>query len=144
MFAVLCVLSILAYGGAFMSSGLALATWVKRPGRATAWCVGAYALMVVSPVVLSFAVFGWRAEPWVVAGSPFWGTVVLSAVVVKNNFTDPLWNKIQGPAVAWLVIYLAAAVVLHVLTIATFDRCLGRARQGRPSERRVVEHHAVV
>jgi ABC-type transport system involved in multi-copper enzyme maturation permease subunit len=139
-------LLILTYGAAITSLGLALATWSRRVGRASVGCTVAFVAMTVLPILVSALVFGRRKEEWLLAGSPFWAMAAISDVVARlSRFSYA--DAFMGSVVLWSAIYGTIAVVLQVATLATFDRCLGRARQRRepmPSEGGVVQHNAAV
>ena len=126
---------LLAYSAMIVSMGLALATWQSRPGRAAAWCVAGY-------VALSF---GWPALVLALVG----GTVQHNdRVVLPLVFGSPLLGTLFGtlglsgphrmPGDAldiliglglWIAIYGALATFLYEITVATFDRCLGRVAE---------------
>jgi hypothetical protein len=119
---------ILAYGAAITSLGLALATWVRRLGRAVALSVGIYALVTVGGFFLCFVGMvpdGILAE--CAMGSPFYGPVYpLDDWEDSHNTSGPVF------ALVWAVFYAASAAILLLSTLATFDRCMGRSRS-RPS-----------
>ncbi len=133
--ALLVVALILAYGAALTSLGLALATRISRTGRAAACCATAFVVMTVVPVFAS-VLFVSRSEAeaaWLLTACPFWGTGATTAAAVCLN-GENLRQAVIGPAIAWVFIYLAVAGVLQASTLWSFDRCLGRARQGiRPA-----------
>jgi hypothetical protein len=123
---------IFAYGSALTSLGLTLATWVSRPGRATAWCVIAVVFMTIVPVVVGAFMTGYdpaRGFAWFGVASPFWGTGATSAMI-NVPFNGDFRDAIFWSGVVWTAAYLGLAVLLHALTLASFDRCLGRVRQG--------------
>jgi ABC-type Na+ efflux pump permease subunit len=145
----LITLSILAYGAAVTSVGLALATWIRRPGRAAALCTAAFVVMVVVPIVSSVLLLQKRENLWLLIGSPFLGVGATSEVVLRYASTGAesrLIKEFLGPLLLWIAIYLSVAAGLYVLTVYTFDRCLGRVRQRRPLflESRVVEYEAAI
>jgi ABC-type transport system involved in multi-copper enzyme maturation permease subunit len=147
LFTVLVALSILSYGAAVTSVGLALATWIRRPGRAAALCTATYVVMTVAPIVTSFLVFGRQEHLWPLMGSPFFGVGATSEMVMRLNRAVANTTMIEdflGPLLFWIVVYLAVAVALYVLTVRIFDRCLGRARQRPSLEGRVVEYEAAI
>src|SRR5204862_94336 len=67
----------LAYGAALTSLGLALATGVSRPGRATAWCVTAFVFITVVPLAAGAIVTSHHGRDqefaWFGVACPFWG-----------------------------------------------------------------------
>ncbi len=120
---------ILAYGAAITSLGLALATWVRRLGRAVAFTVGIYALVTVGGFFLVYggiAPDDWEGEAAIV--SPFYGPIF----PFENGERDG--RQLSGPicVLGWVTFYSAVAGVLFLATLATFDRCMGRSR-GRAS-----------
>jgi ABC-type transport system involved in multi-copper enzyme maturation permease subunit len=120
---------ILAYGAAITSLGLALATWVRRLGRAVALSVGIYALVTVGGFFVCLAGIApnnYEAEMAMV--SPFYGPIYSMDNFQRND------HKLIGPvcALGWVVFYSTSAVLLFLATLATFDRCMGRSRD-RPS-----------
>jgi ABC-type transport system involved in multi-copper enzyme maturation permease subunit len=133
---------VLAYGAATTSLGLALATWVARPGRALALGVVLFVLATVGPF-LPLLLFRWGpggAES-LASASPFFGMGELTDLLGRWNGSPGqherevlVWDWV------WLTAYLGVAVALLLLTLATFDRCLGRAGTeapgGGPARRR--------
>ncbi len=125
---------VLAYGAAITSLGLALATWVSRPGWAVAWCVAIHlAWMVVWPFVAwPFAVLAARlriSEFWMIFGAPppygvLAGTIAVSreSVVVRGL----VLTTIVPPIIAWIMGIWGLAGVLFLWVVGTFDDCLGR------------------
>ena len=121
---------ILAYGAAITSLGLAMATWVRRLGRAVGLTVGIYALVTVGGFFLCLAGLapkGWEGETAIV--SPFYGPIF----PFENS--EQTGHKLIGPVIAlgWVIFYTTLATALFLTTLATFDRCMGRSR-GRDSE----------
>jgi ABC-type transport system involved in multi-copper enzyme maturation permease subunit len=131
---------VLAYGAAITSLGLAVATWVRRPGRAVAVCVMAYVVLVVGlPILLTLltpdanAPFGLG----MILGDPPCGALILTSSLhgqglplVDGRFTEAeaiVW------ALLWIVVYVGAAALLFLATLATFDGCLGRIPDDGPS-----------
>ena len=125
----------LAYGAALTSLGLALATWLDRPGRATAACVGAYALVTVGAVPLAFLLFrnGHVNCGGFAMASPFYGTGFLTAMIGGTGGPDADYLGIVAWGALWTVVYAGAAAGLLGATLATFDRRLGRIT-GFPSQ----------
>jgi ABC-type transport system involved in multi-copper enzyme maturation permease subunit len=132
---------IAAYGAAITSLGLALATWVSRLGRAVALCVAGYVVFSIGWLILIFVLFlGDRPDENfilpAVMGSPLYGTAFATMVVAPDSHIGP-----AGPQAVWLgtlfwiVVHGVAAAGLFAITVATFDRCLGRASEtsGLPS-----------
>jgi hypothetical protein len=139
------LLMLLAQGAVIVSVGLALATWIRRLGRAVAVSVASY----------SFFAFGWIVllEMGVVTGAlsrlgffrpddhaaeqfvaqlaatacPLGGQMFPSVItfMARIESRDAIY---LGCTVMLLVMILIALVIL-ALTLATFDRCLGRASE---------------
>jgi ABC-type transport system involved in multi-copper enzyme maturation permease subunit len=118
---------VLAYGAAVTSLGLALATWIARQGRALALSVTLLTLVTVVPF-LPFLILRpvGRDSPLVAFGyaSPFFGPGWLTALT-EIRASDLHWHCMTWNVI-WTAVYFAAALVLFLLTLATFDRRLGR------------------
>jgi ABC-type transport system involved in multi-copper enzyme maturation permease subunit len=128
---------ILAYGAALTSLGLALGSWVSRPGRAVALCVAAYVLFSIGWLVLVASVTS--RDPvgvTMIMGSPLYGTP--SATMAVSS--EARFPRVDDSAVVaagsflWILIHSALAALLFAVTLATFDGCLGRVSDtpGRP------------
>jgi ABC-type Na+ efflux pump permease subunit len=139
-YACLPVAMFLAQGAAVVSVGLALATWVRRVGRAIAMSVTIFACMA----------FGWifvvelGPEILVQAGlvpANDRGSIEFIAQVVATacplggqlcTFATSSWSAGQSHVafyVAQLMVLLATvgfALIVLALTAVTFDRCAGR------------------
>ena len=120
-------LLITAYGATLTSLGLALAIWVRRVSRAIAWCVTAFILMTVVPLIAAAQVTAGVGESWVAVASPLAGLSPNWSEAFNAN--DASFAGYLGPYLLWIVIYFTIALVLRSLTLATFDRSLGRVRQ---------------
>ena len=116
-----------------VSLGLALATWVRRLGRAVAWSVTAFLAAGLGWVFLIEALsrqfFEWSERHlWlresVSSFSPIGGPIHPIELLVNIQFHErgPVW---LGTGVV-IVIKAAIAGSLLWLTIKTFDRCMGR------------------
>ena len=131
---------ILTQGAFLMSLGLALATWIKRTGQATAWTVAVYLVAVVGwPIIGIFLPLAPERYDtteqvilfWLVAmGSPFYN-VGLSLVVALSDNNIMLGSNQTKQAIRillliWTTGYGLAAWLLFEATVWTFDRCLGR------------------
>ncbi len=138
---------VLAYGAAITSLGLAVATWVRRPGRAVAVCVTAYVILVVGLPILLVLLMPDANDPFefgMILGDPPCGALIVTAILTASGglplaggarFTATeaiLW------ALIWIVAYVGAAMLLFGATVATFDGCLGRIPDAgmRPTARR--------
>jgi ABC-type transport system involved in multi-copper enzyme maturation permease subunit len=138
---------LLAQGAVIAGVGLALATWIRRIGRAVAVSVASY----------SFVAFGWLVllEMGVVTGVLSWFgffqpddhnaeqfvaqiaaiACPLGGQMFPFEIIDmaPGESRLRiafylGETVVFLVTILIALVIL-ALTLATFDRCMGRASE---------------
>ncbi len=144
------VAAFLVQGAAVTSLGVALATWFRRLGRAVAVSVTSYA----------FYAFGWILclelipEMLTVSGliSPqdsnaleFLTVIVASACPFGGQFVPILTTALppsesrEAYYIAQFIVILAIltfALVVLALTLATFDRCAGRApeRPRRPPQ----------
>jgi ABC-type transport system involved in multi-copper enzyme maturation permease subunit len=136
---------VLAYAAAITSLGLAVATWVRRVGRAVALCVTAYVVWVVGQPVLEILLLpnvNGRFGMGMIVGDPAFGVWLLTyclndgrARAADGWFTSAdaiLW------ALFWIAAYVVAARLLFQATLATFDGCLGRIPDDgvRPPSRR--------
>jgi ABC-type transport system involved in multi-copper enzyme maturation permease subunit len=124
----LVVLEILAYGAALTSLGLALATWVRQPGRATAIGVTVYTLVTIGVVVLAMLLFrheNTRSLGFAM-GSPFFGVGFFSATIGGTAGPSADFPAYAGWAVLWTVFYTGVAAGLYFCVLQSFDRCLGR------------------
>ena len=138
-FKYLCLLALLlAYSAMVVSMGLALATWQSRVGRAAASCIAGYITLCIGWPALVFvmALGVFRSDDRVVLplifGSPLYGTLFGTL-----GLSGP--HRMPGTAVdvwiglgLWIAIYAALATFLFSLTVATFDRCLGRVPELDP------------
>jgi ABC-type transport system involved in multi-copper enzyme maturation permease subunit len=124
---------VLAYGAALTSLGLALAIWIRRPGRAIAASVGAYVFVSVGWLFVVSALVGRGPDdlfPALMEASPFYGVGVLTSLLEMGG--QPEEAVFLLAAALWLICYLAAAVFLLLAAWLTFDRCLGRVTTSRP------------
>jgi hypothetical protein len=147
MVVALTVGQVLFYGALLVSLGLALATWFKRPARAIATTLTLYILATIAWPILSelglAAWVSWAGQPadlgemiWLLNGvgsvSPLLGPNA-SASGIEYGLTPreraSLWLMESGSCLAALTL----AAGLLALTVATFDRCLGRVSE-RPRE----------
>jgi hypothetical protein len=131
---------ILAHGAVIASVGVALATWISRPGRALACCVGYYVAAtvgsvvvietVINPLVCSFTGKSrgdsmiQSIEGGLLAFSPFGSQITGLETVTRMWMIDRglLWY-IQT---VLLFVALGLSAGLLLLTIHTFNRALGR------------------
>ncbi len=117
---------VVCYGTALTSLGLALAVWLPRAGWAATIGVAAHVLMTVGWFFIAVVANGGRGVigMGLAAASPFIGVTV--ATVGMQNMPLPTWHGFIGWSVFWMVVELAAALILFLATLASFDRCLGR------------------
>ena len=125
---------ILAYGAVLASLGLALATWVSRPGRAVALAVTIYAVFSIGSISLIFLLdMGHFWGRYLCMLSPVFGTFWAACGITDTPISpDP---KEDWPATLFCALALCGiAVILFAVTVATFNRCLGRVVK-RPDAR---------
>jgi len=124
---------VFSYGAAVTSLGLALATWIKRLGRATAASAAAYALVTVGWLATVGLIFsgggGHETFEALASASPFFGPGQL-AFETGEPFTRHITSYTCLPV--WIAVAVAAASILYLLTLATFDHCLGRVQDSLP------------
>jgi hypothetical protein len=120
--------SILAQGAVITSLGLALATWVGRLGRAVALCVAAYVVFSIGwPILVAVLDPVEPLGPSLIFGCPAVGAYVATDLIGTAQYTMRDHSGSYAAAVViWMVIDLAAAVLLFAATVSSFDRCLGR------------------
>jgi ABC-type transport system involved in multi-copper enzyme maturation permease subunit len=126
---------ILAQGAAITSLGLALAAWIRRPGRAPALCASACLGMSLGwPVLILFLFAGAARDDWfpylVMMGSPLASMTFLTRASIAPNALDA-WPGVALAALWWIAAYAAAAGTLFGLTLLTFDGCVGRISASR-------------
>jgi ABC-type transport system involved in multi-copper enzyme maturation permease subunit len=134
-FAFYLVVLVLFGGAAVTSLGLLIATWVSRTGRAVALSVGVYVVVAVGlPMVgaLMESSNGNGPKDFAfVIGSPLYGPVFLS--LVHESFLAQQLLECREPfavwSLVWVGVYLVLAVLLYLLTLASFNRCLGRVNE---------------
>ena len=125
---------LLAYSAVIVSLGLALATWLKRLGRAAASCVAGYVALAIGwpALVITLGLGIVRVNDHVVLplviGSPLYGTL-FGTMGLSGPHRGPgdavdIWIGVG----LWIAIYGALATFLFETTVATFDRCLGRVQ----------------
>ena len=125
-----------AYGASITSLGLALATWVSRLGRAVALCVAAYIVFSIGWLILLFVVVvaGDRTNEHflvpAVMGSPLYGVAFATMAVGGEVHLGPGGVQVVWVGtVFWIVVHGVIATALFAITVATFDRCLGRVSE---------------
>jgi len=124
---VLMAVIVLVHGAAITSLGLALATWLPRPGRAVGLSVAAYVMVSVGWLFLMAVLF--RSGP---GGDPVRAMLSLSPIFASLQLCEVTAfrpNDVDSTFVyttLWLFVVAGAAVLFYALTFATFNRCLGR------------------
>ncbi|MHC5544020.1 hypothetical protein ACYOEI_37820, partial [Singulisphaera rosea] len=144
--ATLCVADFLVSGAFLVSVGVALATWVRRYGRAITLSAVIYLVLgLVWPILVESAVSRWTTgnnySTWtryyrmaghiLVALSPMFGPN--AALQVPLAFA---WERREWLWIGMCVVLLIKATVAWFilwLTIRTFDRCMDRVPESRPS-----------
>jgi hypothetical protein len=121
---------ILAQGAAVASLSLALATWSRRAGRASALCASACLGMSLGWPVLIFFLFAGASRDdwfpyWIMMGSPVASMTLLTRASIAPYALDA-WPDVAFAALCWTAAYAAAAATLFGLTLLIFDGCLGR------------------
>lgn len=120
---------VLADGAAITSLGLALATWVGRPGRAIALCVTIHiAWIIVWPFVVAFFLRPTTMGIAMMIGDAPFGTFAGTVAVSREGIVlyDADRTSILLSMIAWIALISGFAVVLFSLAVGTFDDCLGR------------------
>ena len=128
---ILMIALILSYGAAITSLGVGLATWVPRLGRAVGLSVGLFVAITIGWLVLSSMLLANHPDEGaigIMAGSPLMGVGLLSVLLSEVEIYDE-YAPILAWTVFWTIAYAGLAVGLLLLTIVTFDRCLGRIRE---------------
>ncbi len=119
--AALLVATILTHGAALTSLGLAVATWVKRQGRAIATSVCIFVFVAIAWPFL--AMTGGRGGPALATLSPIVGAGDLGEELSRRS--ERLGSTIWWVGV-WDAAAAAAAVGLWWLAVRTFDEAFGR------------------
>ncbi len=145
---------IVAQGAALVSLGLALATWIKRTGQATAWTITALVVSVVGwPILGAFVPLidnpNARNQMRLISTLKqyvlFMGSPIMNACLplaysmigqLRNNDRQTECEALLILVIGWTIIYGLVAWALFEATVRTFDRCLGRTPE-RPSTPRL-------
>ena len=140
-FVVLPLALLLVQGALVASIGLALATWSRRIGRAVALSVAAYGLVAfIGPVLLEIVPeilveLGFFQD---YAAAEFVVEVIGSACPIvgqMTTFETATWPPAQSRGAFYIgqviviLATLALALVVLALTMATFNRCVGRVSE---------------
>jgi hypothetical protein len=122
---------VLCFAAAITSLGLAIGTWISQLGRVVAMSVGIYLFVTLGPCYL--APMLWARNDGSALLSPLvWaGTMTVDLATPARVVTPIDW------ATFWMLLWALAAAGLLSMTMANFDRRLGRvetvvARLARP------------
>jgi ABC-type transport system involved in multi-copper enzyme maturation permease subunit len=124
-FAALIAALVIAYGAVITSFGLALAVWQPRLERAVGFSVAAYLTATVIYPTIALKTLELREEDFAVLWvSPFFGMFTPMAWKIwrVGNSHTPAELAMS----VWVVLTLAFAYAIMRITIASFDRRLGR------------------
>src|SRR5258705_1454816 len=121
------VLFIAVAAAAWTSIGLALSTWIPRPGRAVTAAVALYTLVSLGWPVMALTAFGGYQEPGpgLSVVSPFYGSFYLTFGIVHPAYVKYLFAWGLG----WTIAHALVALCVLLATLPTFNRCLGRVRE---------------
>ncbi|MFO0906882.1 MAG: ABC transporter permease [Isosphaeraceae bacterium] len=124
-------LSVLALGSAATSLGIGLAAWFTRIEQALTLSAAFWIGMTVAWVVLVMLVVGEKTQlaMGLASGSPFFGVGILTGQIAEAPRDK--WPFHVFWASIWIVVYFAAAAALLIVTLRSFDRCVGRVPAGR-------------
>jgi ABC-type transport system involved in multi-copper enzyme maturation permease subunit len=123
---------VLAHGAVVTGLGLAMATWVGRPGRAIALCVTVFLLSVIGwPIVLCVSIWDEPSfrEALLTGDLPvgvMYATMATSASGVGPITHGAIRGEVFLWVFGWIVVLAIAAAALFSAASATFDGCLGR------------------
>jgi hypothetical protein len=109
-----------------------LATWISRPGRAIAWSVTIYLLITVGLYLLLGLMSKDDAFRGLAMASPFYGTGALT-YQIKHPFQLAEEIDVLSWGMMWIVFYVLVAALLYRITVATFERCVGRIATSSPT-----------
>jgi ABC-type transport system involved in multi-copper enzyme maturation permease subunit len=129
----------LSYGAAITSVGLALATWVRRLGRAIAINVLIFFFFAVGwPLLLdSFVspVLGWLGRQ--IREAMMLISPLIAPIVTLQGLLDTLWSdrwRMWLFAQGWCVVAAAFSAAVFWAAVKSFDRCMGRTPETSVSE----------
>jgi ABC-type transport system involved in multi-copper enzyme maturation permease subunit len=128
---------IAAYCAVITSLGLVVATWVRRLGRAVALTISACVVFSIGWIFLLFLLAmpnGLNDSLLVpmLMGSPLCGTIFATMAVTPGALR--LAGGVNATAITfgafmWIVVHGAAALLLFLAAVASFDHCLGRVSE---------------
>jgi hypothetical protein len=121
---------VLAYGAAATSLGLAAATWFARPVQALAAGVIPYLAVAAGWFFLLMLLFPGGSEflRGMACASPFFGPGLLTAQM--EDFGPGFEMATVIADLVWIGLYSYGAVLLLLLVVGSFDRCVGRFSGG--------------
>jgi ABC-type transport system involved in multi-copper enzyme maturation permease subunit len=121
---------VVTYGAAVTSLGLASATWFARPVQALAVAVVPYLIAAAGPVLfLLMTMMHSDFVDAVASGSPWYGPGLLTFHSTQAGVHQRDFTVVIGELV-WMGAYGYGAVLLLLVVIASFDRCVGRFSGG--------------
>jgi ABC-type transport system involved in multi-copper enzyme maturation permease subunit len=124
---------VISYSASLTSLGLALATWMRRPGRAAAAVVSVYVGVTAGAIALATLLYDRGPDDpsgaFLCGSSPFFGVVALTVGAMNRGLPSQLWDGAVRGALFWIVADASGAALLLWATVATFDRCMGRTRE---------------
>ena len=126
-----------AYCANITSLGLAFATWISRLGRAVALTVSVCVVFSIGWIVFLFMLtFPNGSNDNLLSGhghgSPLYGTIFATLAVAPGAMLLPGrigTIVVTFGAIIWIVAHSAAAFLLFLATLASFDSCLGRVSE---------------
>jgi hypothetical protein len=124
-FALLIAALVMAYGAVITSLGLAFATWQSRLGRAVGFGVSAYLVIaVIYPTIVLMLFHSGPDDVLLLWVSPFFGMLLpMGRVTWRGDSIDAGYLFVLS---VWILLASAVAFGLLRMTLAMFDRFLGR------------------
>jgi ABC-type transport system involved in multi-copper enzyme maturation permease subunit len=123
-FAALIASLVMAYGAVITSFGLAMATWQTRLQRAVACSVAAFLMATVVYPTIALTILPPNPEnEFVLWLSPFFGMFIPMA---HKTWRIGIPDTIDVTMLVWIVVIAAVDYAILRVTIASFDRHLGR------------------
>ena len=115
-------LLICCYGASVVSIGLALAIWIKGPGKAMAASVILYLVPAVGFLLSEF--FFNSGEDFKTLGSSFMATGYLTIIGVEPIPSGVM--SVVPSLMVWCIMYAGVAGLISIAAYRSFDRCLER------------------